>query len=141
MTTFISKTITYQKPLHNIVYSGHEFSRLLLPRLDCLAGMASAPISDVLDMIGDTPLIHLRSLSRATRCRILAKAELSNPGGSSKDRVAAAIVHEAESSGTLLPGGTLVEATSGSTGVSLALIARARGYNCLLYTSPSPRDS
>ena len=94
--------------------------------------MASAPISDVLDMIGDTPLIHLRSLSRATRCRILAKAELSNPGGSSKDRVAAAIVHEAESSGTLLPGGTLVEATSGSTGVSLALIARARGYKCLL---------
>lgn len=85
-----------------------------------------------LDMIGDTPLLHLRSLSRATRCRILAKAEFSNPGGSSKDRVAAAIVREAEASGALQPGGTLVEATSGSTGVSLALIARARGYKCLL---------
>ena len=88
--------------------------------------------ANLLDMIGDTPLLHLKSLSRATRCRILAKAEFSNPGGSSKDRVAAAIVQAAEASGALLPGGTLVEATSGSTGVSLALIARARGYKCLL---------
>ena len=86
----------------------------------------------VLDMIGNTPLVHLRSLSRATRCTILAKAEFSNPGGSSKDRVAAAMVQEAEASGALAPGGTLVEATSGSTGVSLALVARARGYGCLL---------
>ena len=91
------------------------------------------PVCDnVLDMIGNTPLVHLRSLSQATRCRILAKAEFSNPGGSSKDRVAAAMVQEAEASGALARGGTLVEATSGSTGVSLALVARARGYGCLL---------
>merc|ERR1740117_557274 len=55
-----------------------------------------------------------------------------NPGGSSKDRIAAAIVAEAEAAGTLRPGGTIVEATAGSTGVSLALVARARGYRCLL---------
>ena len=63
--------------------------------------------ANLLDMIGDTPLLHLKSLSRATRCRILAKAEFSNPGGSSKDRVALAIVREAERSGRLKPGGTL----------------------------------
>ena len=91
-----------------------------------------AVCDNVLDMIGNTPLVHLRSLSQATRCTILAKAEFSNPGGSSKDRVAAAMVQEAEASGALAPGGTLVEATSGSTGVSLALVARARGYGCLL---------
>jgi len=94
--------------------------------------MPTVVCDSVIDMIGNTPLVHLRSLSQATRCTILAKAEFSNPGGSSKDRVAAAMVQEAEASGALAPGGTLVEATSGSTGVSLALVARARGYGCLL---------
>ena len=94
--------------------------------------LPDAVCTNVLDMIGNTPLVHLRSLSKATRCTILAKTEFSNPGGSSKDRVAAAMVQEAEASGALAPGGTLVEATSGSTGVSLALVARARGYGCLL---------
>jgi cysteine synthase A len=85
-----------------------------------------------LGLIGNTPLVHLRSLSEATGCTILAKAEFLNPGGSSKDRVALAIVREAEASGALQPGGTLVEATAGSTGVSLALVSRACGYKCLL---------
>ena len=85
-----------------------------------------------LDLIGRTPLVRLHSLSAATGCEILAKAEYLNPGGSSKDRIALAIVREAETSGALLPGGTLVEATAGSTGVSLALVARACGYRCLL---------
>ena len=85
-----------------------------------------------LDLIGNTPLVHLRSLSAATGCEILAKAEYLNPGGSSKDRIALAIVREAEDAGRLKPGGTLVEATAGSTGVSLALVARAKGYRCLL---------
>ena len=90
--------------------------------------------ASVLDLIGDTPMVHLRSLSEATGCTILGKAEFLNPGGSSKDRVALAIVREAEAADRLKPGGTLVEATAGSTGVSLALVARACGYRCLLVT-------
>ncbi|KAL1518427.1 hypothetical protein AB1Y20_002719 [Prymnesium parvum] len=86
----------------------------------------------VLDLIGNTPLLHLRSLSLATGCTIVAKAEFLNPGGSSKDRVALEMVREARASGQLEPGGTLVEATQGSTGVSLALVARAAGFRCLL---------
>ena len=76
--------------------------------------------------------MEIGSLSAATGCIILGKAEFLNPGGSSKDRVALAIVREAEKSGALRPGGTIVEATAGSTGVSLALVARACGYRCLL---------
>ena len=74
----------------------------------------------VLDLIGNTQLVHVRSLSELTGCTILAKCEFLNPGGSSKDRVALAIVREAEASGALKPGGTIVEASAGSTGVSLA---------------------
>ncbi|OQS05790.1 cysteine synthase [Thraustotheca clavata] len=83
-------------------------------------------------LIGNTPLIKLHSLSKATGCEIYAKAEFLNPGGSSKDRVAKGIVEDAEERGLLKPGGTIVEGTSGSTGISLALIARAKGYNCLI---------
>ena len=89
----------------------------------------------VLELIGNTPLIELRSLSQATGCTILGKAEFLNPGGSSKDRVALEMVREATASGKLTAGGTLVEATQGSTGVSLALVARASGYRCLLVTA------
>jgi cysteine synthase A len=99
------------------------------------AGAECAVASSSLDLIGNTPLVHLRSLSEATGCTILAKAEFLNPGGSSKDRVALAIVREAEAAGRLLPGGTIVEATAGSTGISLALVARACGYRCLLVTA------
>ena len=88
-----------------------------------------------LELIGKTPLIELRCLSRATGCRILGKAEFLNPGGSNKDRIALAIIREAEADGTLLPGGTIVEATAGSTGASLALLCRALGYRCLLVTT------
>ncbi|EQC41797.1 cysteine synthase A [Saprolegnia diclina VS20] len=83
-------------------------------------------------LIGNTPLVKLKSLSAATGCTILAKAEFLNPGGSSKDRVAKGIVEDAEARGLLSPGGTIVEGTSGSTGISLALIARAKGYKCLI---------
>lgn len=96
--------------------------------------------ADLRDLIGGTPLVRLRSLSEATGCEILGKCEFLNPGGSSKDRVAAAIVAEAEASGALRPGGTLVEATSGSTGVSLALLARACGYRCLLVVTDDVSD-
>lgn len=82
--------------------------------------------------VGQTPLVELRSLSALTGCRILAKLELLNPGGSIKDRVAWRAVLDAERAGLLRPGGTIVEGTSGSTGISLAFVARARGYACHL---------
>ncbi len=80
--------------------------------------------------IGRTPLIEIPSLSRATGCRILGKAEFLNPGGSVKDRAALYMVLQAEKEGKLLPGGTVVEGTAGNTGIGLALVANARGYKC-----------
>lgn len=94
-----------------------------------------SPAGSILELIGQTPLIHLRTLSEATGCTILGKAEFLNPGGSSKDRVALEMVREAAKQGCLRSGGTLVEATQGSTGVSLALVARASGHRCLLVTA------
>eukprot|EP00746_Dinoflagellata_sp_MGD_P020722 gnl/MRDRNA2_/MRDRNA2_148320_c0_seq1.p1 gnl/MRDRNA2_/MRDRNA2_148320_c0~~gnl/MRDRNA2_/MRDRNA2_148320_c0_seq1.p1 ORF type:complete len:526 (+),score=98.94 gnl/MRDRNA2_/MRDRNA2_148320_c0_seq1:77-1579(+) len=83
-------------------------------------------------LVGNTPLVELRSLSRATGCRIIAKAEFLNPGGCQKDRVAKRIVEEAEAAGFLRPGGTIVEGTSGSTGISLTLMAASRGLRSLV---------
>ncbi|DBA02402.1 TPA: hypothetical protein N0F65_007221 [Lagenidium giganteum] len=83
-------------------------------------------------LVGNTPLIELKSLSVATGCTILAKAEFLNPGGSSKDRVAKGIVEDAERRGLLKEGGAIVEGTSGSTGISLSLMACARGYDCVI---------
>ena len=78
-------------------------------------------------LIGNTRLVELVSLSRATGCRILAKVEWENPGGSIKDRVALYILAHALSSGQLPPGGTIYEGTAGSTGISLAMLARTLG--------------
>jgi hypothetical protein len=89
---------------------------------------------DALELIGDTPMIELRTLSRETGCRVLAKAEFLNPGGSSKDRVARAIISEAEASGALREGGTVVEATAGSTGGPGCFPRPCRGR-----TIPAPR--
>jgi cysteine synthase len=82
--------------------------------------------------IGNTPLIRLRRASEATGCEILAKAEFLNPGGSIKDRAALAIVLDAERRGLLRPGGVIVEATAGNTGIGLALVANARGYRTVI---------
>ena len=82
-------------------------------------------MSHVLDLIGQTPLIRLDGPSKATGCEILGKAEFLNPGGSVKDRAALNIVREAEASGTLKPGGTIVEGTAGNTGIGLALVGGA----------------
>lgn len=87
-------------------------------------------LSSVADLVGNTQLLEVRSLTRALGCRVLAKCEWLNPGGSSKDRVALQMIRDAENSGRLRPGGWIVEGTSGSTGVSLALLARALGYRC-----------
>ena len=77
--------------------------------------------------IGNTPLIRLKGLSEETGCEILGKAEYMNPGGSVKDRAAAAIVADAERRGTLRAGGTVVEGTAGNTGIGLAHVSNARG--------------
>ncbi len=82
--------------------------------------------------IGNTPLIRLRKLSEETGCEILGKAEFQNPGGSVKDRAAWAIIKDAEERGVLKPGGIIVEGTAGNTGIGLALVARARGYRCVI---------
>ena len=81
--------------------------------------------------IGNTPLIRLRHLSEATGCEILGKAEFQNPGGSVKDRAALALIEDAEKSGALRPGGTIVEGTAGNTGIGLALVGLSKGYKSL----------
>lgn len=85
------------------------------------------------DLIGSTPLVDLTSLA-GERCAatVLGKLESANPGGSAKDRVARAMVDEAERAGRLSPGGTIIEPTSGNTGVGLAMVAAARGYRLVL---------
>lgn len=82
--------------------------------------------------IGHTPLIRIKSLSEATGCDILGKAEFLNPGGSVKDRAALYIIQDAEAKGLLKPGGTVVEGTAGNTGIGLAHICNAKGYRCLI---------
>ncbi|KAG7191810.1 putative mitochondrial cysteine synthase [Scheffersomyces spartinae] len=94
---------------------------------------ACPPLSQGVELlIGNTPLIEIKSLSRATGCKIYAKLELINPGGSAKDRVALAIIRHYEQNGVIKPhrDDVLVEGTSGSTGISLALLANAMGYKC-----------
>ena len=86
----------------------------------------------VTEAIGDTPLIRLRRASEATGCTILGKAEFMNPGQSVKDRPAKQMILEAEQRGDLKPGGLVVEATAGNTGIGLALVAGARGYRSLI---------
>ena len=84
--------------------------------------------SDVTQLIGNTPLLHLKQVSEQTGCTILGKAEFLNPGGSVKDRTALGIIRAAEASGELRPGGRIVEGTAGNTGIGLTLLANALGY-------------
>ncbi len=87
----------------------------------------------IADLVGNTPLVKLSSVVQDTgvTCTVLAKIEYMNPGGSVKDRIARRMIDAAEESGELKPGGTIVEPTSGNTGVGLALIAQKRGYHCV----------
>jgi cystathionine beta-synthase len=87
--------------------------------------------NSVLDLIGNTPLVKLTRVAEGYAPTILAKIEYLNPGGSSKDRIAARIIDAAEAEGLLKPGGTIVEPTSGNTGIGLALVAQQRGYRCV----------
>jgi cystathionine beta-synthase len=85
----------------------------------------------VLDLIGHTPLVKLNKVTEGVTATVLAKIEYLNPGGSSKDRIAVRIIDAAEREGKLQPGGTIVEPTSGNTGIGLALVAQQRGYRCV----------
>src|SRR5688572_18472837 len=104
--------------------------------------MASGPRADarvrprvaesVLDLVGATPLVRLRRLAKPGGASVLAKLESTNPAGSIKDRIALAMVEDAERKGALKPGATLVEPTSGNTGVGLAMVAAVKGYRLIL---------
>ncbi|MGV8970542.1 MAG: cystathionine beta-synthase [Microbacteriaceae bacterium] len=85
----------------------------------------------ILDLVGNTPLVRLNRVTESIAATVLVKVEYLNPGGSSKDRIATRIIDAAERDGLLKPGGTIVEPTSGNTGVGLALVAQQRGYKCV----------
>ncbi len=87
--------------------------------------------NSILDLVGNTPLVRLNSVTEGIAATVLAKIEYLNPGGSSKDRIATRIIDDAEAKGLLRPGGTIVEPTSGNTGIGLALVAQQRGYHCI----------
>jgi cystathionine beta-synthase len=87
--------------------------------------------SNLIDLVGNTPLLQLTRVTDGAAPLVLAKLEYLNPGGSVKDRIALKMVEAAERDGLLKPGGTIVEPTSGNTGVGLAIVAQARGYSCV----------
>lgn len=89
-------------------------------------------VRSALELIGDTPLVELQRIPRHGSARILGKLESLNPGGSIKDRIALAMIDEAERSGRLKPGDTIVEPTSGNTGIGLAVVAAIKGYRLIL---------
>ena len=90
---------------------------------------------DITQLIGNTPLVRLRNLTEGAGATVAAKLEFFNPGGSVKDRIAVAMIDAAEADGRLKPGTTVVEPTSGNTGIALAMVCAARGYRCI-FTMP-----
>src|SRR5688500_9721477 len=89
----------------------------------------------LLDAIGRTPLLNMKRLGSCLSCTLLGKLEMLNPGGSVKDRIGLRMIEQAEQDGLLAPGGTIVEPTSGNTGVGLAIAASLKGYRCI-FTMP-----
>ncbi|MFC1412913.1 cystathionine beta-synthase [Streptacidiphilus sp. N1-12] len=85
----------------------------------------------IIDLVGNTPLVRLNRVAEGISATVLAKVEYFNPGGSVKDRIAMRMIEAAEASGALKPGGTIVEPTSGNTGVGLAIVAQQKGYHCI----------
>jgi cystathionine beta-synthase len=85
----------------------------------------------VLELVGNTPIVRLDTIGRGVKPQLLAKLEYVNPGGSVKDRIGLAMIEKAEADGKLKPGGTIVEPTSGNTGVGLAIAAAKKGYRCI----------
>jgi len=91
--------------------------------------------NNILEAIGHTPLVRLNRIAKDLKPQIYVKAEFMNPGGSVKDRVGMTMIHDAEKRGLLKPGGTIIEGTSGNTGMGLALVAAVRGYKCVFTTT------
>jgi len=89
-------------------------------------------VNSILDLIGQTPLVRLQRMVQSGMANIYVKVESFNPGGSIKDRIALGMIQDAEKRGALLPGGTIIEPTSGNTGIGLAMIAAARGYRLIV---------
>ncbi|KDN83211.1 cystathionine beta-synthase [Kitasatospora cheerisanensis] len=87
--------------------------------------------NSIIELVGDTPLVKLNKVTEGISATVLAKVEYFNPGGSVKDRIAMRMIEAAEASGALKPGGTIVEPTSGNTGVGLAIVAQQKGYKCI----------
>lgn len=87
--------------------------------------------NNIIEVIGSTPLVKINKLTRGMKPLVLAKMESHNPGGSVKDRIGVAMIERAEKSGELKPGGTVIEATSGNTGIGLALVCAVKGYRCV----------
>ena len=87
--------------------------------------------ANILDAVGNTPIVKLNSIGTHTEAEIYVKCEYLNPGGSMKDRIAINMINDAEARGLIQPGGTIVEATSGNTGMGLALVAAVRGYKTI----------
>ncbi|HXD70774.1 MAG TPA: pyridoxal-phosphate dependent enzyme, partial [Gaiellales bacterium] len=96
-----------------------------------MAGLMPREYPTVLDLIGGTPLVRLQRVARDVEPTVVAKLEWMNPGGSVKDRIGLRMIEAAEREGLLKPGGTIVEPTSGNTGVGLAMVAALRGYRMI----------
>ena len=96
----------------------------------------------ITELIGDTPLVELSAIMKSDRlkARVLAKVEFFNPGGSAKDRIALAMIEDAEQRGALQPGATIIEPTSGNTGVGLAMVAAAKGYHAIIVMPETMSD-
>ena len=88
-------------------------------------------VESIIDLVGNTPLVKLSSVTTGIAATVLAKVEYVNPGGSVKDRIALRMIEAAQASGALRPGGTIVEPTSGNTGIGLAMVAQRKGYKCV----------
>src|SRR6187401_589601 len=97
--------------------------------------------NNILETIGNTPLIRLNKVTKSVPCTVLAKVDYFNPGNSIKDRMALKMVEVAEMEGKIRPGGTLIECTSGNTGMGLALAAVVKGYKCIFTTTDKQSQS
>ncbi len=95
---------------------------------------------NIIDLVGNTPLVQLNNINKGLKPKIFAKLESQNPGGSVKDRIGKAMIEDAERSGKLKPGGTIIEATSGNTGIGLALTAAVKGYKSVFVVTDKVSD-
>src|SRR5215212_3059447 len=91
--------------------------------------------NSIVDTIGNTPIVRLNNLSKGIEGTLLAKVEYFNPGNSTKDRMALKMIEDAEKNGLIKPGGTIIEGTSGNTGMGLAIAAVVKGYRCIFTTT------